>query len=121
MDGLREQHAAAVARFRAASRLIVVALRPPVRHYRRRRDQLAEARQQLAQLLRRGTKAMLQNDSEFYLASALHQPLRPLSRDFDGLLEQDVLAGGDALLDQLEMRIRRREDEHRADRRVGED
>jgi hypothetical protein len=50
-----------------------------------------------------------------------NQLLSARGGDLERLLEQDVLARLCAALDQLEVRVRRREDQHRVDRAIVED
>lgn len=123
MDSLREQHAAAIPCFRAASGLVVVGLRAPVRDRRGCRHELAQlpGGHELMQLLRRRAEAMLQDDSQRDVARRLDQALAARQGDLERFLEQDVLACLRAALDELEMRVRRREDQDRIDRAVVDD
>lgn len=73
------------------------------------------------QLLRRRAEAMLQDDSQRDVARRLDQALAARQGDLERFLEQDVLACLRAALDELEMRVRRREDQDRIDRAVVDD
>jgi hypothetical protein len=64
---------------------------------------------------------VLQHDSKPYVFAGLYQPLCPGGRDLERLFEEHVPAGGGAALDELEVRIGRREDQHRIDRAILED
>src|SRR3954462_13076045 len=121
MDALGEQHAAAVTRAGAAPRLVVVALRPPVRNGRGRRNERAELWQQFPQFLRARPEAMLEDDAKLDSRSRLYESFRFFERDLERLLQQHMLARGGAALDQLEVRVRWREDEYCPDRSVCED
>jgi len=73
------------------------------------------------QLLCCRAEAVLQDDSQRLVLARGDQSFGACQRDLQRLLEQDVLAGRGAALDQLEMRVRRREDEHDVDRAIVED
>ena len=125
VNALRDQHAAAVARFGAAALDIVVALRAPQPDHGRAVDDPAElARaQHLASFIPAGRKRCCSITASVTPACAagLDQLDRAFARDLERLFQQDVLAGRRAFLDQIEMRVRRGEDLDAIDALVGED
>ena len=125
MDALRDQHAAAVAREGAASRLVVIALRPPQPDDRRTADDGAElaGAQDLGEPHARRAEAMLEHDAEgdARVAARPDELLGLLGRGLDRLFEQHMLAGRGASAGDVEMGVRRREDRYCVDRCVVED
>ena len=125
VDRLGEQDAAAVARLGAAARLVVVALRPPVVEPGRGADDLAEPAfaDQFGQRDADRAEAVLQHDAELYAAALghIHEFLGPFEADLQRLFQQDMFAGFRSSPDEIEMGVGRREQQHRADRRVGKD
>ena len=97
VDGLGEQHAAAVARLGAAAGLVVIALRPPVVQPRRSADDLAEPALRMISRERRRCRAeaVLQHDAELdaRLLRGLDQLSGALEADLQRLFQQDVFAG----------------------------
>ena len=119
VDGLGEQHAAAVARFGAAPGLRKILGRTPPADRGGRGYQSAHraALDERPQFARGGAEAMLQHDRENELRPAHRRdgPLGPLDRDLDGLLQKHVLAGRRAALDEVEVGGRRGQHDHRVD------
>ena len=74
VDGLRNQHAAAVTRQRATARLVVITLRAPPAHAARGAGQLAQlaAGDQGGQGHRRFTQPVLQHHGQLYLLLLAH-------------------------------------------------
>src|SRR5207247_4195145 len=83
VDALREQYAAAVPRSRAASRLVVIALRAPVRNRGRCRDERAQSAggDKLVQLLCCGSETVLEHDAQRDFARRAHELFASLQRD----------------------------------------
>ena len=125
VDRLAEQHAAAVASFGAASRHVVIALRPPQRHADGNADHRSQPTlcQHRRETQRRRFEAVLQHHRRRH-ARALDdkdQPLAALGGDLERLFQQDVLAGGAGALHQLEMAGRWRENGDGINGGIGED
>src|SRR5216110_2990628 len=64
---------------------------------------------------------MLQDNSQFYVRAGLDELFGPGGGDLQRLLEQDVLARRGELFHELEMRVRRREDQDRVNALVVND
>ncbi len=119
MDGLGDEHAAAVARHGAAPRLVVIGLRPPPGHGAGGGADGAEGTlvYQRLQPERRRAEAVLQRHAERQ-PDATHagdDGLGAVEADVQRLLEQHVLAPLRRRLDQFEMGVRRGEDPHGVD------
>ncbi len=114
MDALCEKHPAAVARLRAAAGLVVVALRTPEPYPGRGTENCPERirRQKLAQLDGGRAEAVLKHDAERHArgAAQAHELQASLDRNLQRFLKQDVLAGFRGAANEIEMRIRRRQD-----------
>jgi hypothetical protein len=77
--------------------------------------------QAFAQLFRRRPEAVLQYHAQLHVSAGPHQLLGARGGNLERLLEQDVLAGRGAARHELQMRIRRREQENGIDRAVLQD
>src|SRR5947207_2140634 len=64
---------------------------------------------------------MLQDDAQRHLRAGLDQPFGSIGRYLERFFQKDVLARRGELLDQLEVRVRRREDQDSIDRTILED
>lgn len=115
VDGLGQQHAAAIARQRTAAGLVVIGLRAPPGYPHRCGLHAAQlpAGQRLLQRHRPGLEAELQHHAELPLAVAgqIDEGLGALQRDLERLLQQHMFAVGETLARDLQMRSRRRGDQ----------
>lgn len=125
MYGLGQQHAAAVAPFRATARLVVVTLRPPVIDAGGGRNELPKPalRQKLEQGAAGGTIAVLEDDAkpDGVFAAYGNNCCGARETDVERLFKNDVLAGAGCRGDELEMRIGRCQDEDEPDRAILKD
>ena len=69
------------------------------------------------------SEAMLQHDAEFDagIVGDSDKLLGAFQADLERLFEEHVLAGGGGPPDEFEMRVGRRQQQHRIDRRIGKD
>jgi hypothetical protein len=125
VDRLGEQHATTVARRGAAPGLIVVGLGAPVVDASGGGNEPAEpaVAHEIEQRAARGTVAVLEDDAEgdTALPAGGDNGFRALEADVERLFQNDVLADVGGGLNQLEMGVWRRQDEHDVDRGVGKD
>ena len=120
-----EQHAAAVPGEGAASRLVVVGLRPPPGHVQESRLDGAEfaAVERRLEAQARRPEAVLKDDAERLPGAAgrFDEARAALARQFQRLLDEHMLAGFEAARGDIQMAAWRRQDDRRLDRRIGED
>jgi hypothetical protein len=64
---------------------------------------------------------VLQHHAELHVPAGLHELFGARGGNLERLLEQDMLARGGAARDKLQMRVRRREEEHGIDGAVLQD
>ncbi len=119
VDRLAQQHAAAVAGERAAAGLVIVGLRPPPGDDGVDEGRIAErlVAHQAGQRFGALAEAVLEDDAE-QDTGPLADPdeaLARLGRPLDRLFHEDVLAAGRQPLDDLDPRIRRRQQQHGID------
>ena len=116
MDGLGDQHAAAVTRQRAPARFVVITLRTPPAHAARSAGQFAQlaAGDQGREGHRRFTQPVLQHHGQLHLVLLAHghQFFGLGQGNFNRLFKQHMLAGTGGALHQVQVGVGRRENQH---------